>query len=148
MPPTHSPRPCPVLSAPGVQKEIGPTLLARARWLAQVDRMLRQVLPAELAGHCVLANIRGNALVFLADSPLWATRLRLYHTALVDGARRRVSAELDRLSVKVARFDPVPPEPFATKPLSNVAATHLKEAASSQADPELRELLLRLASLA
>lgn len=110
--------------------------------------MLRQVLPADLSGHCVLANVRGNTLVFLADSPLWATKLRLFHPALVDLARRRVSSELNRLSVKVARFDPVPPEPAATKPLSDVAATHLKEAAGSQADPELRDLLLRLASLA
>ena len=51
-------------------------------------------------------------------------------------------------AVKVAPARPVPPEPRPPKPLSTAAAAHLGESAAFLADPELRDLFLRLASLA
>jgi len=50
--------------------------------------------------------------------------------------------------VKVVTRPPAAKEPARSKPLSPAAASHLKAAAASLADPEMRVLFLELASLA
>jgi len=56
--------------------------------------------------------------------------------------------KIEKFAVKVAPLPPVPPGQIRRKPLSNAAAEHLKAAARSLADPELRAVYLRMASLA
>ncbi|HZP65299.1 MAG TPA: DciA family protein [Rudaea sp.] len=123
-------------------------LLSRARALDALDRKLRQPLPDPLRRQCCLADLRAGRLVFLASSPAWAAKLRFYQAAIMAEARVVSGLKIEKFAVKVARLPPVPPEQTRRKPLSKTAAEHLKTAARSLADPELRAVYLRLASLA
>ena len=123
-------------------------LTARARALDALDHKLRQPLPDPLRHQCRLADIRAGRLVFLASSSVWAAKLRLYQAALLADARRVAGQPIEKFTVKVAPLLPLSPEQTRRKPLSHAAAEHLKAAARSVADPELRAVYLRLASLA
>ena len=123
-------------------------LAAHARALDAMDRTLRQSLPDPLRRQCCLADLRAGRLVFLASSPAWAAKLRFHQTALLAEARKIAGAPIGKFAVKVAPLPPVPPEQIRRRPLSYTAAEHLKTAARSIADPELRDVYLRLASLA
>jgi hypothetical protein len=123
-------------------------LTARARALDALDRKLRQPLPDALRRQCCLAELRAGRLVFLASSSVWAAKLRFYQTALLAEARVVSGLQVEKFAVKVAPLPPVPPEQIRRRPLSKAAAEHLRAAANSLSDPELRAVYLRLASLA
>lgn len=123
-------------------------LTARARALDALDRKLRQPLPENLRRQCCLADVHSGRLVFLATSSVWAAKLRFYQTALLIEARMISGLQIEKFVVKVAPLPPVPPEQTRRKPLSHATAEHLRAAAQSIADPELREVFLRLASIA
>jgi len=119
-----------------------------ARALDVLDRRLRRLLPDALARETKLADVRGGRVVFLASSPAWASRLRLHQAALVAEARAALGDVVERFAVKVAPLSSVPPETARPKPLSAAAAKHLRAAAKSLSDPELKALYLHLASFA
>ena len=58
---------------------------------------LRQILPAELASHCIDTHLRNGRLVIYVNSPVWASRLRLMTPKIQESfqarkvLRRRVS---------------------------------------------------------
>jgi hypothetical protein len=121
-------------------------LVERALLLQALDRQLRQYLPDDVAGQCSLANVHPDKLVFLTTSSTWKARLRLHEGDLV-AAARQCGLQIDRVVVKVATMQPVSPETASRKPLSNTAREHLRAAAQSIEDPQLRAQLLALASL-
>lgn len=86
--------------------------LRRAQWLAAVDQLLRPHLPAGLAAHARLANVRGRRLVFLVDAPTWHARLRMASPDLI-AAARSLGLEVEAVGIKVA-----------TQPLHPPAAPH------------------------
>ena len=75
--------------------------IQRALWLSQHDQRLRAQLTMPLANHCQLANIRDDQLIFLVDSPLWHSKLRLQHDALLLSARQ-LGLAVSRLTIKTA----------------------------------------------
>jgi hypothetical protein len=129
--------------------ECGPVaaLARKASELEALDRALRQTLPPPLREQVRFANLRGDRLVFLASSPAWASRLRLLQAQILVAARA-IGAAAGSVTVKVAPLPPAAMEPERAKPLSAAAALHLKAAATSISDPELRVLFLELASVA
>jgi len=129
-----------------LQAGAGANLIDRALLLQTLDRQLRQYLPEPLAGQCSLANVRADKLVFLVTSPAWKASLRLHEHELV-AAARRCGLQVDHVVAKVATILPVSPEPASRKPLSQAARDHLREAARSIDDPELRAQLLAMASM-
>jgi hypothetical protein len=122
-------------------------LARKARELDALDRALRQTLPSPLREQVRFANLRDGRLIFLAPSPALAARLRLLQTQILATARA-VGTYASSVTVKVA--PPLPTEivPDRSKPLSHAAGSHLRAAAASTTDPELRELFLELASVA
>jgi AsmA protein len=122
--------------------------IRRARALLKLDTQLRLSLPESVRRHCCLADVRAGRVVFLADSSTWAAKLRLHQSVILAEAQKALGQEVKSFTVKVAPLPSVPPEPARRKPLSSAAAAHLSAAAVTLADPELRALFLRLASLA
>src|SRR5262245_13093585 len=59
------------LSSPGLS-----AMVQHARFLQQLDARLRSELPASLARHVQVANLHADRLVMVAESAVWATRLR------------------------------------------------------------------------
>jgi hypothetical protein len=124
------------------------TLADYARALDVLDRRLRRLLPDTLARETRLADVRGGRVVFLASNPAWASRLRLQQAALMAEARVALGDVVERFAVKVAPLPSVPAESAKPKPLSAASADHLRKAAKSLSDPELKALYLHLASFA
>ncbi len=61
--------------------------LRHAMKLDALEQQLRPCLPFPLSEHCRLANITGDRLVFVVDSPVWNARLRLASAELIEVAR-------------------------------------------------------------
>ena len=93
----------------------------RALWLDALDQRLRPLLPPPLAAHARLANVDGNRLVFLVDSPAWHARLRMATTALLDAARS-VGLEVTTLAVRTTRQPLHPPPQQAPRPVAPMSA--------------------------
>jgi hypothetical protein len=51
-------------------------LLHRAEKIAGLTGLVRDALPEPVAAHVVAASLRDGCLTVLADSPVWAARLR------------------------------------------------------------------------
>lgn len=64
-------------------------LLGQARRAGQYDEIVRRLIAEPLKQHCRVATVRGEVLVILADSPVWAARLRFEAPALL----KRLEAE-------------------------------------------------------
>jgi hypothetical protein len=129
--------------------EYGPiaALAKKAGRLDALDRALRQTLPMPLREQVRFANLHAGRLIFLAPTSAWAARLRLMQTNILDSARA-IGVNAYAVVVKVAPLPQPPVEPDRSKPLSAGAARHLKAAAASVADPELKQLFLQLAAAA
>ena len=140
---TRSDTPTPLLAEPSLAG-----LVDRARLLDALDAVLREALPAALASQVRLANVKGQRLVFLASSSTVAARLRLLADVLYQAARDRTGQTFAHLAIKVARLPARPRGEQSQNPLSHAAAKHLTAAADAVTDPELSELMRRLASLA
>lgn len=120
-------------------------LARRAGELDALDRALRQVLSQPLREQVRFAQRRGDRLVFLATTPAWASRLRLQQTPIL-AAARAIGVKAAAVLVKVAPLPPVPAWTASSKPLAAAARRHLRAAATSTQDPELRALFLALAT--
>ena len=123
-------------------------LAQRARALDELDQRLRRLLPAAVASQTRLADVRNGRLVFLASSPIWASRLSLQQTTLLAEARLALGETVERFAVKVAPLPTVPPNPTKPRPLSAATAQHLRATAAVLTDPQLRAVLLDIASCA
>lgn len=82
--------------------------IRRALWLDELDRRLRPLLSPALAAHARLANVDGDRLVFLVDSPVWHARLRLAANDLLDAARS-LGLDVSRFVVRTTKQMPAPP---------------------------------------
>ena len=121
-------------------------MIQRAQALGRLDQLLRQGLPAELAGQCRLANVDNDRLVFLVNAPVWKNKLRLMADVLLDGAAA-AGYPARTLVVKVVPDFSISPETVVGKPLSKAVRDSLRTTAQSVNDPDLRAQLLKLASL-
>jgi len=113
--------------------------LRRALWLDTLDRQLRPHLPPTLATRCRLANVNGEHLVFLVESPVWHAKLRLAERELIDAARS-IGLKVTKVTVKTAAAPP-PRSPAIDNrngPHAVSAATHkgLRDALACLKDVE------------
>ena len=95
--------PKPALDAVMADKAGNP--LRRALWLDALDRQLRPHLPPALATRCRLANVNGEHLVFLVESPVWHAKVRLAEAQLIDAARS-IGLKVTKVTVKTAAAAP------------------------------------------
>ena len=111
--------------------------IRRALWLDAVDQRLRPCLSPSLAAHARLANINGNRLVFLVDSPVWHAKVRLAAPGILDAARS-LGLTVNELVVKVTT------RPLAGAPQGPPAA---RPAMATMSAAQREALQLALASL-
>jgi hypothetical protein len=62
-------------------------------------------LPPTLATRCRLANVNGEHLVFLVESPVWHAKVRLAEAQLIDAARS-IGLKVTKVTVKTASAPP------------------------------------------
>ncbi len=110
----------------------------RALWLDALEQQFRPLLPAVLAGHCRLANVTGNRLVFLVDSPVWHAKLRLAAPELVERARS-VGLAVTEITAKVVVPQSIPAAadpPRRPLPMSAASREALLAALASLDSPD------------
>jgi hypothetical protein len=85
--------------------------LRHALWLSELDAQLRPLLPADLAPHVRLGDVRGARLVMFAASAAWQTRLRHVGASVLASARS-LGLEVHELRVRLLPPPaPLPPAP-------------------------------------
>ena len=110
----------------------------RALWLDALEQQFRPLLPPALASHCRLANVTGNRLVFLVDSPIWRAKLRLAAPELVERARS-VGLAVTEITAKVVVPQPIPAgvdPPRTPLPVSAASREALMAALAALDSPE------------
>jgi len=125
--------PKPALDAVMADKSGNP--LRRALWLDALDRQLRPQLPPPLRSRCRLANVDGEHLVFLVESPVWHAKLRLAEAQLLDAARS-IGLKATKVTIKTAS-----PTPTRSPALDNRNGPHAVSAATHKG---LRDALASL----
>ena len=125
------------------------TLKKRARELGRLTALLRGELPPESDGHYHVANIRGNTLIIMTDSPVWTTRIRQLGPKILAVLQNSGGTKMQHVRVfsrpgKSVTIQPPPPE---TKPkhLSARSGQLISQTASFIDDDGLRDALLKLA---
>lgn len=121
-------------------------LLDRVRLLQRVENLLRKILGADLGAHCRAGGLAGGRLVLLADSPVWATRIRYAVPALLEKLGDAGDIPVREIQVRVGRASVARgTTPRRARPLGEETARNLCETAEAIGDEALRSALLRLA---
>lgn len=123
-------------------------LVTHARQLGHLSSIVQAMLEPALANHCQLAHFDGSRMVLVADSPVWASRLRFSINTLLSQLRQYSNKfhALSQIEVQVKPILPSIPAPATTKrELSAQAAHCLAESAEGIEDPALKQALQRLA---
>lgn len=113
----------------------------RARRLARANETLNSSLPASVAPHCHLANIRGGCAVLHTDSAAWAERLRYLRSTILEALGE--GANDLRIRVVTPATEP-PHRPAPRRPPPAVAGRTLEQLAD-HSEPRLATALRRLA---
>lgn len=104
---------------------------------------LRQCLPADIAAHCLHAQLHDETLVIHTDSPVWATRLRYLAPQLIDALAVEypgLRAAKVRLAMEAHRPKSVGSPPHH----SNRAAEIIHSSAGHTKSESLQKALRRL----
>jgi hypothetical protein len=120
-------------------------VVERAKRLAKLEAKLLAALPVVLRPHCRLGNVTAGTVVFMVDAPVWKSKLRL-HQELVLNAAIAAGLSPNSLTIKVVPDLFAAPASKAGTPLSDSVRDSLRTTASSVADPDLRDQLMKLAN--
>ena len=131
--------------------QLDPALLARSRRYEKLTLLLRQHLPPECDNHYAVTGIQQQELIIMADSPVWATRLRQLAPEIIALVRQHI-AQIQHVQIK-SRFATAPPAPTknavktvtSKHQLSQRASRQIASAASCISDEALKNALLKLA---
>ncbi|NNM00708.1 MAG: DUF721 domain-containing protein, partial [Gammaproteobacteria bacterium] len=125
-------------------------LLATGRRNQTLAGVCRDLLAFPLSKHVVSVNLHDQTLVLNIDDPVWATRARLISPDLV----ARLAEALPAAGVSDVRIRVSPPAAAAgpaaaglpAAKVSDAAATALAAGSRAISDPDIKEVLQRLAS--
>jgi hypothetical protein len=122
-------------------------ILERARRLSRLEHAVLELIPAELAGHCKVLNLKSEILVLATSSPAWAGRLRFAAPELISQLKSRCGLNVRSVDLRIQ------PETIDNQSvrkhrpvLSMRSATLVAQTARSVNHPPLQEALYRLAA--
>jgi len=140
-----------------INEQISAKFIIQAKKLARYGRLLRTTLPVECHNHVEVANIRDQNLMLIADSPVWATRLRQLSPQILQFIRDNTT-DTDKsqiihhvqISTRYHPFNGSEQQTLNTKNrpalhISNKTATMLSQSADSIDHPQLKSALQRIA---
>ncbi|OGT21317.1 MAG: hypothetical protein A2V90_03570 [Gammaproteobacteria bacterium RBG_16_57_12] len=121
-----------------------PRLIQRAQRLNDISCHLSLHLGQPLGQHVKVANIRGNTVILLIDSPAWLSKLRYISPAVVKYLKDYGVSAVELQVDPERKTSPLPsPRPAAS--LSRASAELITSTAETTADPGLAKALQRLA---
>ena len=127
-----------------------PYIGGRLQAARAISRLLQEVLPPVLATRCRIVFVQSDRWVLCADSPVWATRLRLcipaLRRALPDRPEAIQSPEEIRVIVAMPEHSRTARRHRPPLRLSRGSAALIRKTAEGLADSDLARSLLRLAA--
>ena len=124
-------------------------LLDRAQKLNHLEQAILRLLPANLAGHCKVVNLKNETLILATTSSAWAARLRFAGPELLGQLQQQFPDGLKSLRIKVLPADGEARSVHRPKPeLSMQSGILLARTADTIDHPDLKEALYRLATKA
>jgi hypothetical protein len=116
--------------------QLNPSIRQHACQLEQLTHLLANTLPVECHGHFHVANVRDRQVSIMADSSVWATRLRQLSPEIVEILQQHGNSRL--LHVRVFSRPGNPP--------AQVGRTHVRTANERRISPKSRNLIKQAAA--
>lgn len=127
------------------------TLLVKVKQLESLNRQLAQYLEPNIAPYCQVANRVGSRLVLVVANGSIATQLRFQTPDLIQKLSHDPLLEgIKEIQCKV-RLTPTPPSRLSHSPTNTLAllspetAKTIQEMAESLEDPQLKNIMQRIA---
>ncbi len=128
------------------EKSLTARFLSRTESLSHMASRFAELLPTPLHGHVRLILLEGERIVLMADSPAWKSRLRFHLPQVKRLIRAQLAPRVRKIDVRVGPCAGASTAPVKRPRISRKSSQHLKRAAGSIGDENLRRALHRLAS--
>jgi len=121
-------------------------LLRQASGYQHLNRLLAPLLGPEVAAQVRVACLHEGELVILANSPVWANRVRTAAFRILPQLKHRLGNDIHKISVKVEPQKQPPAAAILRRPLSDAARKCLSQFAASTSDKDLSEIATTLSN--
>ena len=119
-------------------------ILAHARVLNRLDKILTSVLDSTLTPHCQVAEFRDQCLILLCSKAAFATRIRMISQQLLDSFREEGEFGIERIEIRIAPVNRPQPEVRQQRTLSSAAVQALGRFASDSGDAEIQAIFEKI----
>ena len=122
-------------------------LVNRALDQEHKTKILRSILPANMALQFEVSNVRGNRLTILAKNASWATRLRFDTPRLLNQlCELQEFSQIEEIKIRsVSSLEPAATQRSLSENMSTPASEPLEELADRTEQGELKSALRKLA---
>ena len=122
-------------------------ILERAKKLQRLEQAVLQLMPADLAAHCTVMNLKNEILVLATTSSAWAARLRFAAPDLVKQLGCQHALNLRGIQVRIEpEISQIQEDKSHPPRLSMASGALLAQTAQTIKHPALQEALYRLAA--
>ena len=119
-------------------------LLAHARVLDRLDRILTSIIDPGLSCHCQVAEFRNHCLTLLCSNATFATRIRMISPQVLDSFREEGDFGIERIEIRIAPVNRPQPEVRKRRTLSPAAIKALGRFASDSGDADIQAIFDRI----
>ena len=141
-------KPVPVANLLTLKNRQISSVITGANRLIQIKIIASQALDEQVADHLAVAKMENGVLTLIADSPVWATRIRYMQNEIINRLKNyAITKSIFKISVKVRPFS----HSYQQKKrqqnqlyLSQSSADKMLETIKTISDPELKSALLRI----
>lgn len=135
-----------------LDSKLNTTIRQQAQRLERLTQLLEMRLPPECNQHFHVASMRDRLVVVLADSPVWAARLRQLGPEILAILQQQASDRLQHIQVKsrpastAAQTGRGAPRINPKRRISSESLRLIEQAAAGIGDDRLRAALKKLAA--
>ncbi len=129
-----------------IQQYINPSLARQSLQFDYLRDLLLACLPQNCHDHLSIANIHHKQLVLVTDSPVWASRLRLYTNTMLDMLKEHSNADIEHIKVRQiqGRLEIKPEIKKVQRQMGAATGQLIARTASYIEDDDLQNALLKL----
>jgi len=130
-----------------ISQFINPSLAQKSQQFDYLRGILLACLPQNCHAHLSIANLYHKQLVLVTDSSVWASRLRLYASTMLDMLKQHSDADITHIKVRQVqnRLDIRPEIKKKQREMNPRTGQLITQSASCIEDTELQAALLKLA---
>ena len=112
----------------------------------QLNAAILPLLPVSCQNHVTASNFSCNELTLIADSPVWAARLRTQQKQIISAINQQLKLPVSSINIRFKQPEAIKAKAVKPAPiLSQQSSDLIEKTANSITDEELKAALLRLA---